>query len=339
MASWRLAIKFNEQLYTFTINANTNYNDLIQKISSHYAIGLTDYFLEVYDAHFRRYIILDEEYFTILQDRLLRSDCNALNGRIVARSLPSQNSKRDSTLNHRKKKRTSSFSSQIDLIIIWLDSYIGHSDNGRYLKHKFIITTSLDIARSMLDYEICIDDLIQINSKVQNHKNILNIFNNKDECITFLEKLEPKIKILFITSNIFCKEIVPSVSKRVDSIYILNYDEFFSYDWAFDYKTKLLIFNDDLSLLIRLIRDLAKNFLEKAEAISKSSLKHAMTFSKWARQLYNRANVIDNLPYSHVQNSIDYRLKILESYCMDKHSDKIMNHELDDKFALECDEG
>ncbi|CAF4058012.1 unnamed protein product, partial [Rotaria sp. Silwood2] len=109
--------------------------------------------------------------------------------------------------------------------------------------------------------------------------------------------------------------------------------------WAFDYKSNLLIFDDCLCLLIRLIRDLAKNFVEKAENTSKLSLKHASTLLKWARELYNRANELDNSPYFNIQNSIDSRLQTLEFNWMCKESNKIINNEQDDKFALECDEG
>ncbi|CAF2787859.1 unnamed protein product [Rotaria sp. Silwood2] len=305
-------------------------------ITNQYKLILDNYLLEIYDSRYRRYIILDEEYFDNLKDRLSRTSVSTLNGRIM---IPPQMSTRSYLSNDRKRKRTSSFSPQIDYLIIWLDSYIGHPDNCRYLKHKFTITTTLDVARPMLDYELCIDDLIQINSKRKNTKKFLNIFSNKDECLEFFKRVESKMKIIFITSNLFGEEIVPIIIQRVHIIYILVNDNIFSYEWAFDYKSNLLIFDDCLCLLIRLIRDLAKNFVEKAENTSKLSLKHASTLLKWARELYNRANELDNSPYFNIQNSIDSRLQTLEFNWMCKESNKIINNEQDDKFALECDEG
>ncbi|CAF1398455.1 unnamed protein product [Rotaria sordida] len=308
-------------------------------ISSHYKLILDNYLLEIYDSRFRHYIIFDEEYFANLQDHLPRTSVSTLNGRIIIRQLSLRNSTRSYLSNDRKRKRTSSFSSQNDHLIIWLDSYIGLPDNCRYLKHKFTITTTLNVARPMLDYEICIDDLIQINAKRKNTENFLNIFSNKNECLEFLKQVESKMKIIFITSNLFGKEIVPIIIQRVHIIYILVNDNLFSYEWAFDYKSNLLIFDDCLCLLIRLIRDLAQNFVEKAENISKSSLKHAITFLKLARKLYNRANEIDNSPYFNNHNPIDHRLETLALNCMCKESNEIINNEQDDKFALECDEG
>ncbi|CAF1529574.1 unnamed protein product [Rotaria magnacalcarata] len=340
MVLWNLIINFCQSVHSFFINANLHYNDLIQMMIDHYKFIFDDYLLEIYDTRLKRYISLDEEYFTNLQDRLARTAVSLLNGRITVRQLPPNDSRRDYLSANHVRKRTSSFSSQTDVLIIWLDSYIGHPDHCQCLKHKFRITTTLNVARIMLDYEICIDDLIQIHSKMHNNKNLLNIFTNKDECIEFLQRLESKIKILFITSNLFCEEIVPLVIQRVHSIYILVHDGLFSYEWIFDYKSNLLIFDNSLCLLIRLIRDLARNFVEKAENTSKLSLKHAITFLKWARQLYNRANAIDDPPhFDIISNVIDRRLETLELHCMCKQSDKTINYEEDYKYALECDEG
>ncbi|CAF4155716.1 unnamed protein product, partial [Rotaria magnacalcarata] len=73
---------------------------------------------------------------------------------------------------------------------------------------------------------------------------------------------------------------------------------------------------------------------------SKLSLKHAITFLKWARQLYNRANAIDDPPhFDIISNVMDRRLETLELHCMCKQSDKTINHKEDYKYALECDEG
>ncbi|CAF4569231.1 unnamed protein product, partial [Rotaria sp. Silwood2] len=99
-------------------------------ITNQYKLILDNYLLEIYDSRYRRYIILDEEYFDNLKDRLSRTSVSTLNGRIM---IPPQMSTRSYLSNDRKRKRTSSFSPQIDYLIIWLDSYIGHPDNCRYL--------------------------------------------------------------------------------------------------------------------------------------------------------------------------------------------------------------
>ncbi|CAF1593852.1 unnamed protein product [Rotaria sp. Silwood1] len=310
-------------------------------VSNHYKLILDNYLLEIYDTRFRRYIILNEEYFINLQDHLLRTNVNTLNGRIIIRPLPPKNSIRNYLSNDCKRKRTSSFSPQNDYIIIWLDSYIEQSDNCNYFKHKFTILTTLNISRIMLDYEICIDDLIQINSKRKNtKKKFLNIFNNKDECLEFFKQIESKIKILFIISNLFIKDIIPIIIQRVHIIYIFVNNNLFSYEWIFNYnKSNLLIFDNYLCLLIRLIRDLAKAFIEKAEYTSKLSLTHTITLLKWAKELYNRANEIDKPSYINNQNFIDHRLQILELNLTCKKSNETINNEHDDKLALECDEG
>ncbi|CAF4202557.1 unnamed protein product, partial [Rotaria magnacalcarata] len=95
----------------------------------HYKFIFDDYLLEIYDTCLKRYIILDEEYFTNLQDRLARTAVSLLNGRITVRQLPPKDSRRDYLSANHVRKRTSSFSSQTDVLIIWLDSYIGHPDH------------------------------------------------------------------------------------------------------------------------------------------------------------------------------------------------------------------
>jgi hypothetical protein len=303
-------------------------------ISTRCKLIFDNYLLEIYDSRFRRYILLNEEYLLNLQDRLPRTSVSTLNGRIIIR----QRFVRNTLSIDRKRKRTSSFLPENDHLIIWLDSYIGHPENCRQLKHKFHITTMVDIARPMLDYEFCIDDLIQTNSKSIDKKSHLNTFSNKDECLDFLKQVESTIKILFITSNIYGEEIVPLIVKRVHMIYILVNDRLFSYEWASDYKSNLLIFDDNLHLLVRLIRDLAQNFFEKAELTSKSSVQQAIIFFKWARKLFHRANKIDSPSSLNILNSIDRKLETLELNCKFIQSQEDNINEKDDKFALECDE-
>ncbi len=321
MASWNLMVYFSHRFHSFSLNPNTHFNDLIQMIRTHLKLNFDNYLLEIYDSHFRRYIIPDEEYILNLQDRLPRTSVSTLNGRILNR--------RKYLSSDRKRKRTSSVSPANDHLIIWLDSYIGQPENCRSLKHKFHTTTMLDIARPMLDYEDCIDDLIQIDPNLIEKKNHLNTFSNKDECLHFLRQVELPIKILFITSHLFSEEIIPVIISRVHRIYILVNDRLSSYHCPVDYKSNLLIFHDNRNLLICLIRDLGQNFVEKAEMISKSSRKQAIICFKWARQLFHRANEIDHPAYWKTLNSINRQLETLESN----------GNEKDEKFALECDEG
>ena len=330
MASWNLVMYFYHRIHSFPINPTMNYDNLKQMIVDHYKIILENYFLEIYDLRFRRYVILDEEYIINLQGRLPRTSVSTLNGRLTAQ----RNTSRNYLTIGCKRKRTSSFSPQNDHLIVWLDSYIGDPENCRQLKHKFYITTMLDIARSMLDYEFCIDDLIQTNSKSINNSYYLNIFSNKDECLDFLQRVESTMKIIFITSNLFGEEIVPLVVKRVHMIYILVNDTLFSYEWVFDYTSSLLIFNEATCLLVRLTRDLAQDFFERAEITRQSSVKQTITLLKWARKLHNRANEIDTPSYLATLNSINRQLETLE--CNDRF---VELNEKGDKFALECDEG
>jgi hypothetical protein len=311
-------------------------------ISHHCKLILDNYLLEIYDSRFKRYIILDDEYIINLQDRLPRTSVSTLNGRLIKRQVSIKTTTRHYISIDHKRKRTSSFLPQNDHLIIWLDSHIGHPENCRHLKHKFHITTMLDIARPMVDYELCIDDLIQTNSQSRNNKNYFNTFCNKDECLDFLKQVESTMKILFITSNFFGEEIVPLIVQRVHMIYILVYDRLFFYEWAFDYKSSLLIFNDDIDLLVRLIRDLAHNFVEKAEmTAAKSSLQQTVILLRWAKKLFNRANELDGPSFLYNVNLIDRQLETLEMKCMSTELDEDddNNNEKNDKFALECDEG
>jgi hypothetical protein len=296
-------------------------------ISSQCKIILNNYLLEIYDPRFQSYIILNEEYIVNLQDRLPRTSISTLNGRIRLR----QGLRRNPILIDRKRKRTSSsFSLENAHLIIWLD----YPENCREIKYKFHILTILDIARAMLDYELCIDDLIQTNSKIIDQQNHLNTFNNKDECLNFLKQVKSTIKILFITSNLYSEEIVPLIVQRVHMIYILVNDRLYSYEWTLDYISNLLIFHDNIHLLVRLIRDLAQNFFEEAQITLNSSVKQRIIFLKWAKQLFNRANEIDRPSFLNILNSINQQIETLELDGKRTQSD-----EDNEKFALECDEG
>lgn len=323
MASWNLILYYFHKIHSFSINPTTNYNDLKQMINTHCKINLDNYILEIYDLRFRQYIILNEEYILNLQNYLPRTSVTTLNGRIRIR----QGLIRNPLSINRKRKRTISCSPENEHIIIWLDSYIDQPETNCQLKHQFSTTTMLDIARPMLDYDICIDNLIQTNRK-PNH---INTFNSKDDCLDFLQQIQSTRKILFIISNFFSEDIVPLIVKYAYKIYILITDRLFPYDWTSDYLSNLLIFNDSIHLLVRLIRDLAHDFIEKAEMISKSSIKQKISFLKSAKKLFNRANEIDRPSFLNTLTSINRQLELLELSDLDED----INNE---KFARECDE-
>lgn len=317
MALWNLTLYHFHKIHLFSINPHIHYNDLIKMINTKCKLNFDNYILEIYDLRYRQYLILNEEYILDLQNRLPRTSITTLSGRL---QIP-QRLIRNPIFISRKRKRTLSFLPENEHIIIWLDSYIDYQ-----FEHQFSITTMFNIARSMIDYEICIDNLIQIDKK----SNQIHTFNNKIDCLNFLEQIQSKRTILFVISNFLSEEIVPLIVKQVYRIYILVVnDQSFSSEWAFDYLSNLLIFDNMKHLFVRIIRDLAQSFFNKAEEmISKTLMEEKILFLKYAKKLFNRANDIDDPSFLPTLNLINRQLDTLES-----------NDEKDEKFALECDEG
>lgn len=324
MSSWNFVIYSSHRFHTFLIHPQTSYDELIKIIRTRLTFILDHYLLEIYDVRFRAYVVLDDEFIRNLQKRLPRTSISTLEGRIRKQTrLTTEHRSKD-----RKRQRTSSTSLDQDHTIIWLDPSIDHSNDSRALKHQFHVTTTVDMARSMLDFDSCIDVSIQNNTQTGNENQHVTTFTNQEECLNFLAQVESKMKILFIISNLSNPEIVPLIVKRVQMIYILGNTTLLPTYWNYDDQLSLLIFDDTICLVVRLIRDLARNFLDKAELVSKSSVEQTVVLLKWARKLFHRAMKIDCSSGSETLHSIDRQLETLEIHPSEK----------DEKFALECDE-
>ena len=326
MSSWNFVIYCSYRFHTFLIRPETSYDELIKIIRTRLTFTVDRYLLEIYDVRFQTYVVLDDEFIRNLQKRLPKTSISTFEGRIRKQTrLAADHRSKD-----RKRQRTASISLDHDHTIIWLlDPSIDHSNDSRALKHQFHVTTTVDIARSMLDFDSCIDVLIQNNTQTGNENQHLTTFSNQEECLNFLGQVESKMKILFIISNLSNPEIVPLIVKRVQMIYILGNTTLLPTYWNYDDQSSLLIFDDNICLIVRLIRDLARNFLDKAALVSKSSVEQTIVLLKWARKLFHRAMEIDWSSGSETLHSIDRQLETLETYPSEK----------DEKFALECDEG
>lgn len=327
MSSWNFIIYYSYRFHTFLIRPETSYDELIRSIRTRLTFIVDSYLLEIYDVRFRMYVVLNDEFIRNLQKRLPKITISTFQGRIRKQTrLADDHQSKD-----RKRQRTASISFDHDHIIIWLDPLTDHSIDSHALKHQFHVITTGDIARPMLDYESCIDELIQNQSQIdqRNQQQCLTIFSNQEECLNFLAQVESTMKILFVLSNISNADIIPLIVKRVQMIYILGNAMSLPTDWKFGDQLRLLIFDNNLCLLVRLIRDLARNILDRAALVSKSSVEQTVGLLKWARKLFQRTMKIDSSSEADTLRSIDRQLEKLETYPAEK----------DEKFALECDEG
>ncbi|CAF0988254.1 unnamed protein product [Adineta steineri] len=214
--------------------------------------------------------------------------------------------------------------------IVWLDDHIGKRDNCLLLKHQFYKGTSTyDYDIDAVSFTEIIEPLIccdPFTVKFDIELDYLVVFDNIGRCLNFIKEIEPQSVTILIASNNFGSRIVPLLGHLTHVfIYILQNDWYW-FEWGLDYLDRLQMFDDDQALLIRIIRDLAFSYVQKAEFCQKSQFNQstvidALKYLRWSRLLYERADRIDGTRFSskrieYINNQIDKYEQIIDNFIL-----------------------
>jgi hypothetical protein len=216
-------------------------------------------------------------------------------------------------------------------IIVWLDQNIVSPDCCKQLRKAFATTTNpesktlknideLDISKLILD-----DSTYQQSSFLQ-VPFTFKLFSHVEPCLQYLLDNAGKKRIFFITSGSLGEYIVPRILTEYqhifkdkdgklyeDSIYIFCANMVKHGQWAIDYLELdcIKMEDDDLSILARLTRDIAKYFLSEGKEFLKNdkdilSLNKALKYLIWSKELYHKAQlVVKTLSSTSILKDID----------------------------------
>jgi hypothetical protein len=202
-------------------------------------------------------------------------------------------------------------------VIVWLDEYFALPWNFRSMK-KYLFTATLlegpicDTWQLEMDIDNLIRNNYEIDFNLSNFDGHLKMFTNVDQCRDYIDS-QPNNLILLITSNKNGQIILPSIYDRILITYVLR-DNWYDYEWGVDYIENLHMFDNDLCMLTRVIRDLARYFVDRALQLQPMD---AIQYFNWAKKLYLE---VDREPSERsirrcatVLNYIDNQLTHLEN--------------------------
>ena len=124
--------------------------------------------------------------------------------------------------------------------------------------------------------------------------NVLNTFSHSDDCLEFIRQASVSGKTIFlISSSTLSEEIIPFIcdNKCIRSVYIL-FDCISPLKHLIDYifdLSQMIIFEHDLDLLTRLIRDISVYYEDKS--CDEMNPQEKLSYLRWARKLYANAKI------------------------------------------------
>jgi len=210
-------------------------------------------------------------------------------------------------------------------IIIWLDEHFARPTNFRAMKRNLLTATLLDgpicdLFWHDVDVENLIRDDYEVHFDLPYFLGHLKMFTDVDQCRHYIDSQQNNL-ILLITSNRNGRKILPYIYDRILNTYILR-NGWNDFEWGFDYIESLQMFDDDLCMLTRVIRDLARHLVDEA---SQMPPEKAVNYLTWARKLYIQANqrsTYGSSPFtSTALNYIDHQLVYLEAILKTSNED------------------
>jgi len=181
-----------------------------------------------------------------------------------------------------------------NVVVIWLDSTF-EGDNDPPMKEEF----NKKIASSALPSDP-IDSLIcrETQEDLVTYGAPVITVGTPDEAIKLIEDY-PGAKIFFISSGSLGKDMVPKIVRQyplIHSFYIYCFKMVNHCGWASEYDSCLQMFDHQVDLLVRLMRDISGYFIEQGKIYLKhNDANSALKYFKHAWNLETRANVKDKM--------------------------------------------
>jgi hypothetical protein len=194
-----------------------------------------------------------------------------------------------------------------DHMIIWLDMHIGDPNEYQHLKTSFASTLDPknETPAKLIDrdYDTILHEEGPRHVMFEGVRFLLAAFANVERCIECFERNQHK-RILFITSGSMGKLAVPRILERFRhtftdpvtdesymSMYVFCHNIEYQMHWALEFSDYIQIFNHEVDLLVRMLRDIAEYYVIQGKRLfdedppNNAAAKHRLS---WAYELYQR---------------------------------------------------
>lgn len=192
--------------------------------------------------------------------------------------------------------------------IFWLDTYVGQLGHYNGFKYKF--QDNLKVVSILPP-----NDIDKLTCAFEATFFRIKFFDTIEKALAGIE-LHRNKRIIFISSGSLGKFIIPRIVStffNVYSFYVYCCDISLNRDWAFEYFPCVKIFDHELDLLVRLMRDISSDAIRLGTTyLAVDDPTSALKCFEAARELDNRANNTDTLNqpyYGHLRILDDNKSK------------------------------
>ncbi|CAF1011969.1 unnamed protein product [Rotaria sordida] len=212
-----------------------------------------------------------------------------------------------------------------EIVILWLDPYIGVPDSYAHLKEAF--STTIDPTYpypiSLYDRDSITLNLNKTDSKRQNRFQgpcELQFFTDEEQCLKSINKcFDTNKQIFLILPDYVRKDFFLRIYKQHPKEFQKNENEisirFYIFifmlkieEWFFDYEDYLRIYYHEADLLYTLTRDIALYYMRIGKKLCNGNtlndIQQALIYFQWAYTLIIRGNSISPYKEIELQNSL-----------------------------------
>ena len=181
--------------------------------------------------------------------------------------------------------------------IVWLDSHIGVKGEYSKMKMDFQLKLVETAAVPPLEINPAIDGMV---CHIREHGTPITFVDDSDQALEVIRKVSKLKKVIFMTSGRLGKEMIPRIHEEeleVYRYYIFCGAMIDHVDWIMDYVDKginIVALDFELDLLIRLARDMCREFIEEGKKLL--NIGHAamaLKYFEYALSLGDKAYNLD----------------------------------------------
>lgn len=199
-----------------------------------------------------------------------------------------------------------------NILILWLDQYIGVPNDYLLLKRSFFMTIDpttgykVPLEQTGIDHSIRSQQGIKIS--IENVQFVLRAFDSIEKCFEAFEANLDK-RIFIITSGTKGRLLIPILVHYFRDELLKHHSSYIfcsnmnmrrmgdvptSNDWAFDFDDFLLMFNNEDLLLERMVLDAANYFFDRAKILQNDKdLRKARQNYRWSSRLLRRFDTMN----------------------------------------------
>ena len=336
MAIAKFAVNFGSRKYFLSVTNNEKLSLVKNRIELLCGVDFSqdDYVLEIYDSDVEEYVVLNQRYlteyletsrngpstFAEVELKSLHSERKFIHERKafsqLSKSIETQQDCHRALCLAKLLSPARASTNPTGFVvhqIIWLDEFIGRQED--YASLKRFCASVMDIkgvyGRKYLELRD-LENLVCLGES--RSRPGMYFFDHPQDCYNFINGHVATDRIFLITSPKCGQSVIREVYKRVHAIYLLAPVMTDALDIIMDYiDYNILAFDVELDLLARLVRDIARFYIEQGQQqLSNDFPNEAVEQLRYARRLLYRADLIDRIETKGLIEVIDQQLEIAQ---------------------------